>query len=57
MRRLPFEQPETKDEQRKVAADICCEQAQEYRRNSDLERAKKCYSDALSYTPDNIEVM
>ncbi|XP_060776687.1 tetratricopeptide repeat protein 21B [Neoarius graeffei] len=56
MRRLPFEQPEIKDEQRKVAADICCEQAQEYRRNSDLEQAKKCYSDALSYTPDNIEI-
>lgn len=57
MRRLPFEQPETKDEQRKVAAAICCEQAQEYRRKSDLERAKQCYSDALSYTPDDIEVM
>ncbi|XP_017334508.1 tetratricopeptide repeat protein 21B [Ictalurus punctatus] len=55
MRRLPFEQPETKDEQRKVAAAICCEQAQEYRRKSDLERAKQCYSDALSYTPDDIE--
>ncbi|XP_026769717.3 tetratricopeptide repeat protein 21B [Pangasianodon hypophthalmus] len=56
MRRLPFEQPETKDEQRKVAAAICCEQAREYRRKSDLESAKQCYSDALSYTPDNIEI-
>ncbi|KAK3551904.1 hypothetical protein QTP70_031550 [Hemibagrus guttatus] len=56
MRRLPFEQPETKDEQRKVAAAICCEQAQEYRWKSDLERAKQCYSDALSYIPDDIEI-
>lgn len=57
MRRLPFEQPEIKDEQRKVAAAIYCEQALEYRRKPDLERAKQCYSDALSYTPDDIEVM
>ncbi|KAF4087868.1 hypothetical protein AMELA_G00076230 [Ameiurus melas] len=56
MRRLPFEQPETKDEQRKVAAAICCEQAQEYRRKPDLEKAKQCYSDALTYSPDDIEI-
>ncbi|KAK2854581.1 hypothetical protein Q7C36_006450 [Tachysurus vachellii] len=56
MRRLPLEQPETKDEQKKVAAAVFCEQAQEYRRKSDLEKAKQCYSDALSYFPDDIEI-
>ncbi|KAF7708887.1 tetratricopeptide repeat protein 21B isoform X2 [Silurus meridionalis] len=56
MRRLPFEQPEIKEEQRKVAAAICFLQAHEYRQKSDLERARQCYSEALSYTPDDIEV-
>ncbi|XP_053350629.1 tetratricopeptide repeat protein 21B [Clarias gariepinus] len=56
MRRLPFEQPESTDEQRKVAAAICCEQAQEYHRKSDLERVKQCFSEAQSYTPDDIEI-
>lgn len=55
MRRLLFEQPESTDEQRKVAAAICCEQAQEYHRKSDLERVKQCFSEAQSYTPDDIE--
>ncbi|TSK16080.1 WD repeat-containing protein 48 [Bagarius yarrelli] len=56
IRRLAFEQPETKDEQRKVAAAVCCEQALEYRRTSNLDKAKQCYSDALSYIPDDTEI-
>ncbi|XP_066538772.1 tetratricopeptide repeat protein 21B [Hoplias malabaricus] len=56
VRRLLFEAQEKGDEQRKVAADICCELAQEFRRSHDLEKAKHYYSEAQAYCPENIEV-
>uniref|UniRef100_A0A8B9LLD7 Tetratricopeptide repeat domain 21A n=1 Tax=Astyanax mexicanus TaxID=7994 RepID=A0A8B9LLD7_ASTMX len=56
VRRLPFEQPEKSDEQRRVTAAICCEQAKEYHYSNDLEKAEQCYSEALNHCPDDTEV-
>ncbi|XP_072534985.1 tetratricopeptide repeat protein 21B [Salminus brasiliensis] len=55
-RRLSFEQPEKSDEQRRVTAGVCCEQAQEYHHSKDLEKAEQYYSEALSYCPDDTEI-
>ncbi|XP_062848130.1 tetratricopeptide repeat protein 21B [Trichomycterus rosablanca] len=56
IRRLHFEQPEVIDEQRKIAAAICCERAKEYCSMRDFERAKECYSEALSYSPKDLQI-
>uniref|UniRef100_A0A8B9LN90 Tetratricopeptide repeat domain 21A n=1 Tax=Astyanax mexicanus TaxID=7994 RepID=A0A8B9LN90_ASTMX len=56
VRRLPFEQPEKSDEQRRVTAAICCEQAKEYHYSNDLEKAEQCYSEALNHCPDDTEI-
>uniref|UniRef100_A0AAY5F632 Tetratricopeptide repeat domain 21A n=1 Tax=Electrophorus electricus TaxID=8005 RepID=A0AAY5F632_ELEEL len=55
LRQLPFEQPKSRDEQRRVTAAVCCDQAQEYCRSGDLERAQQCYSEALTYCPEDTE--
>ncbi|XP_076827471.1 tetratricopeptide repeat protein 21B [Brachyhypopomus gauderio] len=57
LRRLSFEQPESRDEQRGVMVGVCCEQAAEYRSSGDLERAKQYYSQALTYCPEDTEVI
>ncbi|XP_026858776.2 tetratricopeptide repeat protein 21B [Electrophorus electricus] len=56
LRQLPFEQPKSRDEQRRVTAAVCCDQAQEYCRSGDLERAQQCYSEALTYCPEDTEI-
>lgn len=44
------------EEQRKLLASICCDWAQEFHLNHDLEMAKQHYTDALNHSPDNEEV-
>ncbi|XP_036445416.1 tetratricopeptide repeat protein 21B [Colossoma macropomum] len=56
VRRLSFEQPEKIDQQKRMAAVVCCELAQKFCSNHDLEKAKQCYSEALMYCTDDIEI-
>ncbi|XP_048030804.1 tetratricopeptide repeat protein 21A isoform X1 [Megalobrama amblycephala] len=45
------------EEQRKLLASICCDWAQEFHLNHDLEMAKRHYTDALNHSPDNEEII
>uniref|UniRef100_A0AAR2IPM8 Tetratricopeptide repeat domain 21B n=1 Tax=Pygocentrus nattereri TaxID=42514 RepID=A0AAR2IPM8_PYGNA len=56
VRRLSFEQPEKIDQQKRMAAVICCELAQKLCSKHDLEKAKQFYSEALIYCADDIEI-
>lgn len=54
--RVRNEQPAQLDTQMKMLADVCCDCAHEFRLRLDLEMARRHYTDALNYSPENEEV-
>ncbi|XP_057183744.1 tetratricopeptide repeat protein 21B-like [Triplophysa rosa] len=55
--RVRNEQPAQLEDQMKLLADICCDCAQEFHLRLELEMARRHYTDALNYSPDNEEIM
>ncbi|XP_028826329.1 tetratricopeptide repeat protein 21B isoform X2 [Denticeps clupeoides] len=56
LRRLPLEQPGILDQQKLVASSICCDLARLSSRGNDPEVARRFYAEALTYSPDDVNI-